>query len=57
MAEDATPAAARIAAAALTRFIAAAYRAVGIAAAEAEQAAELMARSDLSGADGHGDFR
>ena len=47
----------RIAAAELTRFIAAAYRAVGIAAHEAEKAAELMAASDLSGADGHGVFR
>jgi len=50
-------AAPRIAAAALTRFIAAAYRAVGIAAPEAAMAAELMAASDLSGADGHGVFR
>ena len=50
-------AAPRIAAAELTRFIAAAYRAVGIAAHAAETAAELMAASDLSGADGHGVFR
>jgi LDH2 family malate/lactate/ureidoglycolate dehydrogenase len=41
----------------LIRFIAAAYRAVGIGAAEAEKAAELMAASDISGADGHGVFR
>src|SRR5260370_12481019 len=41
----------------LLRFIAAAYRAVGIAAGEAEKAAELMAASDISGADGHGVFR
>jgi L-2-hydroxycarboxylate dehydrogenase (NAD+) len=47
----------RIAAADLTRFIAGAYRAVGIAAAQAQRAAELMAASDLSGADGHGVFR
>ncbi len=50
-------AAPRIAAAELTGFIAAAYRAVGIAAPDAERAAELMAASDLSGADGHGVFR
>src|SRR5216684_7881103 len=37
--------------------IAAAYRAVGIAAPDAERAAELMAASDISGADGHGVFR
>src|SRR5438067_2086820 len=47
----------RIAHADLIRFIAAAYRAVGIGAAEAEKAAELMAASDISGADGHGVFR
>ena len=47
----------RIAAAPLVRFIAAAYRAVGIAAEEAEKAAGLMAASDISGADGHGVFR
>ena len=51
------PAGPRIAAAKLTRFIAAGYRAVGIAGPEAERAAELMAASDLSGADGHGIFR
>ncbi len=51
------PASPRIAAAKLTGFIAAAYRAVGIAALDAERAAELMAASDLSGADGHGVFR
>src|SRR5207253_2573168 len=49
-------AARRITAAELTRFIAAAYRAVGIAAPDAERAAELMAASDISGADGHGVF-
>ena len=47
----------RVAHADLVRFIAAAYRAVGIAADEAEKAAELMAASDISGADGHGVFR
>ncbi len=50
-------AASRIAEAELTGFVAAAYRAVGIAAPAAERAAELMAASDLSGADGHGVFR
>jgi L-2-hydroxycarboxylate dehydrogenase (NAD+) len=41
----------------LVAFIAAAYRAVGIPAADAHQAAALMAASDVSGADGHGVFR
>ena len=50
-------AAPRVRAAPLTAFIASAYRAVGVAAADAEQAAELMAASDISGADGHGVFR
>ncbi len=48
---------ARVAAPALVRFIASAYRVAGIAAAAAEHAAELMAASDISGADGHGVFR
>ncbi len=47
----------RIPEAGLIRFIAAAYRAVGIGEAEAEKAARLMAASDISGADGHGVFR
>jgi LDH2 family malate/lactate/ureidoglycolate dehydrogenase len=47
----------RIAKPDLVRFIAAAYRAVGIPAADAQKAAELMAASDVSGADGHGVFR
>ena len=47
----------RVAAATLTGFIAAAYRAVGIADAAAERAAQLMAASDIAGADGHGVFR
>ncbi|HEX3862007.1 MAG TPA: Ldh family oxidoreductase [Stellaceae bacterium] len=51
------PAMPRVPAAVLTRFIADAYRAVGIAAAEADRAAALMAASDISGADGHGVFR
>src|SRR2546421_11472049 len=41
----------------LIRFIDAAYRAAGIPQAAAEKAAELMAASDISGADGHGVFR
>ena len=47
----------RVSAATLTQFIAAAYRAVGIPAADADKAAQLMAASDISGADGHGVFR
>src|SRR5438876_948729 len=48
---------ARIAHKTLIEFIAAAYRAAGIPAADAQKAAELMAASDISGADGHGVFR
>src|ERR1700676_769913 len=47
----------RIPAADLTGFIPGAYRAVGIAPGAGERAAQLMAASDLSGADGHGVFR
>ena len=47
----------RVRLAALTGFIAGAYRAAGVPAADAAKAAELMARSDISGADGHGVFR
>ena len=43
--------------AALIEFIATAYRAAGIPDADARKAADLMARSDISGADGHGVFR
>ena len=53
----AVAAAARIAADDLVRFIAAAYRAVGIMPEAADKAARLMAASDISGADGHGVFR
>src|ERR1700724_2441731 len=49
--------ASRVAHADLIRFIAAAYRAVGIPQPDAAKAAELMAASDISGADGHGVFR
>ena len=47
----------RVSHAALIAFIAAAYRAAGVPAADAEKAAALMAQSDISGADGHGVFR
>jgi L-2-hydroxycarboxylate dehydrogenase (NAD+) len=57
MSDARTTAAARVRHGDLVRFIAAAYRAVGISAAEAEKAAALMAASDISGADGHGVFR
>jgi LDH2 family malate/lactate/ureidoglycolate dehydrogenase len=57
MADDETAPVERVAHAALLEFIAAAYRAAGIPPAAAAKAADLMARSDLSGADGHGVFR
>jgi hypothetical protein len=57
MPDDVSQPAPRVSHADLIRFIAAAYRAVGISAGEAEKAAELMAASDISGADGHGVFR
>lgn len=57
MPDDVTPAVQRVSHAALIEFIAAAYCAAGIPAADAETAAELMAQSDISGADGHGVFR
>src|SRR5438046_6847352 len=57
MPNDVKPNAARVAHAELIRFIDAAYRAVGIPQADAAKAAELMAASDISGADGHGVFR
>src|SRR5260370_1132465 len=41
----------------LAGFSAAAYRGVGIAWPDAGRGAELMAASDISGADGHGVFR
>src|SRR5438105_7842159 len=47
----------RVSHADLIRFIASAYRAVGIPESDAAKAAELMAASDISGADGHGVFR
>src|SRR5260221_10397711 len=57
MPDDSTPIAQRVSHATLIEFIASAYRAAGIEAADARKAAELMAQSDISGADGHGVFR
>jgi L-2-hydroxycarboxylate dehydrogenase (NAD+) len=57
MPDDAASAAHRVSHAALIAFIATAYRAAGIPPEDAAKAAELMARSDISGADGHGVFR
>src|SRR6266550_9553984 len=57
MPNDVKPSAARVTHAELIRFIDAAYRAAGIPQADAAKAAELMAASDISGADGHGVFR
>ncbi|HTZ34789.1 MAG TPA: Ldh family oxidoreductase [Stellaceae bacterium] len=57
MPDDTAPAAQRVSHAALIRFIASAYRAAGIPDDDAQKAAELMAQSDISGADGHGVFR
>jgi LDH2 family malate/lactate/ureidoglycolate dehydrogenase len=57
MPDDVSQLAPRVSHADLIRFIAAAYRAVGIPQADAAKAAELMAASDISGADGHGVFR
>ncbi|HLF23754.1 MAG TPA: Ldh family oxidoreductase [Burkholderiales bacterium] len=47
----------RVSAQQLEAFIARALIAVGIAGAESRSIAELMARADLNGADGHGVFR
>src|SRR5947199_1479717 len=57
MPDETRPAHPRVAHADLIRFIAAAYRAVGIPQADAAKAAELMAASDISGAYAHGVFR
>ena len=48
---------ARVTHAALIRFIASAYRAAGVPAADADKAADFMAQSDISSADAHGVFR
>jgi L-2-hydroxycarboxylate dehydrogenase (NAD+) len=47
----------RVPAEELETFIAKAFEAVGISAAEAKSVAELMVRADLQGSDGHGVFR
>jgi L-2-hydroxycarboxylate dehydrogenase (NAD+) len=47
----------RIPVARLARFVADAYRAVGVPPDDAGTAARLMLESDLVGADGHGIFR
>ena len=47
----------RQSAAALRRFVAAAFVAVGLPSKDAATCAELMVRADLNGADGHGIFR
>jgi LDH2 family malate/lactate/ureidoglycolate dehydrogenase len=47
----------RVGAANLESFIARAFTAIGISAAEAASIAELMTRADVNGADGHGVFR
>src|SRR5476649_2074473 len=57
MPDDTTPIGQRVTHAALIEFIASAYRAAGVPAADAQKAAELMTQSDISGADGHGVFR
>ncbi len=52
-----TPVASRVTAAQLETFIAAAFIGVGISAAEASAIAQLMARADVNGSEGHGVFR
>jgi LDH2 family malate/lactate/ureidoglycolate dehydrogenase len=47
----------RIKATALEAFIARAFEAVGVPAADAKTIAELMARADVNGSEGHGIFR
>jgi L-2-hydroxycarboxylate dehydrogenase (NAD+) len=54
---DASTAPRRIKAATIESFIASAFSAVGISLAEAKIIAELMARADVQGSDGHGVFR
>jgi LDH2 family malate/lactate/ureidoglycolate dehydrogenase len=56
MADDLKPLP-RVSTAALTEFVARAYRAAGIPPSEAQKAAALMVASDIAGADGHGVFR
>src|SRR4029078_2444943 len=55
MAETKTPRG--VSAQKLEAFIARAFEAVGIAASDAKQIAELMVRADVQGSEGHGVFR
>ena len=55
MADTATPL--RVAASKLEAFIARAFQAVSISAAESNSIAELMVRADVQGSEGHGVFR
>jgi len=55
MADTATPL--RVPAEKLESFIAKAFQAVGISAAESKSIAELMVRADVQGSEGHGVFR
>ena len=52
-----TAAALRVTASKLEAFIARAFQAVGISAAESKSIAELMVRADVQGSEGHGVFR
>ena len=52
-----TPVASRVTAAQLETFIAAAFVGVGISSADASAIAQLMARADVNGSEGHGVFR
>ena len=52
-----TPITSRVTAAQLETFIAAAFVGVGIRAADASAIAQLMARADVNGSEGHGVFR
>jgi LDH2 family malate/lactate/ureidoglycolate dehydrogenase len=52
-----TAAAPRVTASKLEAFIARAFQAVGISAAESKSIAELMVRADVQGSEGHGVFR
>ena len=55
MADTATPL--RVTASKLEAFIARAFQAVSISAAESNSIAELMVRADVQGSEGHGVFR
>jgi L-2-hydroxycarboxylate dehydrogenase (NAD+) len=53
----AAPAPLRVKAAQLETFIASAFETVGISSSEAKSIAQLMARADVNGSEGHGVFR